>query len=181
MLSANQPFTTALIASNRRDFRYCWTWVKDRSTGFQNAKKQPMRQTEDIVVFGRPRYAPQGLVYLGKAFPAKAGKGGALLNGGLGAAHVREFTNYPRNLLEFAHDPNRVHPTQKPVALLEYLIRTYTQPGDLVLDNTMGSGSTGVAALNCGRRFIGIERDPGYFAIAKARIGTAAKHIKQAA
>jgi site-specific DNA-methyltransferase (adenine-specific) len=184
VLTAAQPFTTQVIASNLPDFKYCWYWDKKAVTGFANAKLQPLRCVEDVVVFyaSRPTYNPQGLVYLGKSRSNSATVGGDTVRtdtaasagkGSLrtaGAEYVQEWTNYPKQLLEVPRDRSRVHPTQKPVALMEYLIRTYTNPGDLVLDNCMGSGTTGVAALNTNRRFIGIERDPGYFAIARSRI-----------
>lgn len=184
VLTAAQPFTTQVIASNLPDFKYCWYWDKKAVTGFANAKLQPLRCVEDVVVFyaSRPTYNPQGLVYLGKSRSNSATVGGDTVRtdtvasagkGSLrtaGAEYVQEWTNYPKQLLEISRDRSRVHPTQKPVALMEYLIRTYTNPGDLVLDNCMGSGTTGLAAVNTGRRFIGIERDPGYFAICQSRI-----------
>ena len=184
VLTSAQPFTTALIASQMKRFRYCWYWSKKAVTGFANAKKQPLRCIEDIVVFYRspPTYNPQGLLRADSVRKNSASQGGDTLRtdvsassgkGALrtaGAQYVQEFTNYPRQLLEFGRDATRVHPTQKPVALFEYLIRTYTNEGETVLDNTMGSGTTGVACRNAVRRFIGIERDPGYFAIASARI-----------
>lgn len=184
VLTAAQPFTTALIASNLSEFRYCWYWDKRAVTGFANAKLQPLRCVEDVVVFyrSRPTYNPQGLLRISKTRSNSAKVGGDTVRtntvassgkGSLrtaGAEYVQEFTNYPKQLLEISRDREKVHPTQKPVALMEYLIRTYTNPGDVVLDNCMGSGTTGVAARNTGRRFIGIERDPGYFAICQERI-----------
>lgn len=183
VLTAAQPFTTALIASQMNRFRYCWYWSKKAVTGFANAKKQPLRCVEDVVVFYRalPTYNPQGLLPYNKVRKNSATDGGATVKGehvsnGRGSLRTaglereQEFTNYPRQLIEFARDASRVHPTQKPVALMEYLIRTYTNEGETVLDNTMGSGTTGVASRNTGRNFIGIERDPAYFAIASARI-----------
>jgi site-specific DNA-methyltransferase (adenine-specific) len=187
VLTAAQPFTTAMIASNLPEFRYCWYWDKKAVTGFANAKLQPLRCIEDVVVFygKRPTYNPQGLVRLGKTRANSAMVGGDSVRtdtaassgkGSLrtaGAEYVQEWTNYPKQLLEISRDRSRVHPTQKPVPLFEYLIRTYTNPGEVVLDCTMGSGTTGVAAVQSGRRFIGIERDPAYFAICQRRIETA--------
>jgi site-specific DNA-methyltransferase (adenine-specific) len=181
VLTASQPFTTALIASNMREFRYCWTWKKNRATGFANAKKQPLRQVEDVVVFYRaqPTYNPQGLVRINKT-RKNSTQGGQTIQGSavgsakgglrtIGAEYVQEFTGYPTAFLEFQSERGH-HPTQKPVALMEYLVRTYTNEGGTVLDNCMGSGTTGVACMNAGRRFIGMELDTEYFAIAQQRI-----------
>jgi len=183
VLFAAQPFTSALVMSNPKGYKHAWTWVKLRATGFQNAKKMPMRATEDVLVFDAGTYNPQGLVRCHKVCKNSKSAGGGNIRddiaestgkGGLrtpGKEYVQEFTNYPRNVLEYGLDEgSKVHPTQKPVALMEYLIRTYTNPGDTVLDNCMGSGTTGVACVNTGRSFIGIEKDEAYFALAKQRI-----------
>jgi site-specific DNA-methyltransferase (adenine-specific) len=184
VLTASQPFTTALISSNMREFRYCWVWVKSRVTGFANAKLQPLRCVEDVVVFyrSRPTYNPQGLVRIDAVRRNGASVGGDSLRGDTGASsnrgslrtagaeYVQEFTGYPRQVLSIGSESGTAHPTQKPVALMEYLIRTYTNEGEVVLDNCMGSGTTGVACANTGRRFIGIEREPKYFDIACRRI-----------
>ena len=184
VLTAAQPFTTQLIASQIERFRYLWYWMKPGVTGFANAKKQPLRCVEDIPVFYRslPTYNPQGLVYAPKVKKNGASVGGDTLRADVaesegrgslrtpGSEYVQEFTNYPRQTLEFTQTDKKVHPTQKPVALMEYLIRTYTDEGETVLDNCMGSGTTGVACKNTGRNFIGIERDPEYFRIASERI-----------
>lgn len=181
VLTASQPFTTALIASNYEDFRYCWYWKKAFGSGYQNAKKQPMRMIEDVAVFYRKtaQYNPQGLVAKHRVRRNNVGASRSIVGGAEGAGGLRtdgnewaqEWTNWPNNVLEFPSiTTGRIHPTQKPVALMEYLVRTYTNPGDIVLDNTMGSGSTGVAAVRCGRKFIGIERDPSYFKIAEDRV-----------
>lgn len=182
VLTASQPFTTALIASNTRDFRYCWYWNKSKVTGFANAKVQPLRCVEEVAVFyrTRPTYNPQGLVPFGKTVNKGRSAGGTTVQGvdigngrgalRSGADYVQEFTNYPRQALTIGSEGKTVHPTQKPVALMEYMLRTYTNPGDTVLDNCMGSGTTGVACGNTGRDFIGIERDPGYFEIARERV-----------
>lgn len=172
VLTAAQPFTTNLITSQIENFRYCWYWVKPGVTGFANAKKQPLRCVEDVAVFYRtsPAYFPQGLKPYGK-INKRSAPGEILGRTGVGSEpYVQEFTNYPRQTLEFGQTDKKVHPTQKPVALMEYLIRTYTIEGDTVLDNCMGSGTTGVACMNTGRRFIGIEREPTYFDICKNRI-----------
>lgn len=187
VLTSAQPFTTSVIASNLIGFRHSWTWVKPRPTGFQNAKKMPLRATEDVLVFEHGVYNPQGLIRVNKVMRNSRSAGGGNVRDDIaesagkgtlrtpGATYIQEFTNYPRDVLEFGMDEGlKLHPTQKPVALMEYLIRTYTNPGDTVLDNTMGSGTTGVAAVKSGRSFIGIERDPGYFKIASDRIRGAA-------
>lgn len=173
VLFAAQPFTTQLINSNMRDFRYCWYWRKSNVTGGIYSKVQPMRCIEDIVVFyrRRPTYNPQGLRKLdgGKVNAASRTN----IYGQKKNPSVQQYTGYPHHLLEFRKDAHQMHPTQKPVALLEYLIRTYTVPGETVLDNCMGSGSTGVACVNTGRDFIGIEKEKKYFDIAAARINDA--------
>jgi len=180
VFTACQPFTTRLGSSNLKELRYAWAWVKNYSTGFLNAKARPLRAHEDILVFyGRqPTYNPQ--FWYGK--PYKGGSGA----GGKGSDCYRPIARrttgspdgrrYPLSVLRIARDETHVHPTQKPVRLMEYMILTYSSPGDLVLDFTMGSGTTGVAAVATGRRFIGIERDPRYFRIACERIGGASGH-----
>ena len=171
VLFSAQPFTTKLIYSNLKNFKYCWYWLKPYSTGFCFAKYQPMRKIEDICVFYRKgcTYYPQGLKPIENAKTKQKRKGN--IYGGLDKAYTPKYTNYPTNILKFAGiNKNRLHPTQKPVDLLEYLIKTYTLPGEIVLDNCMGSGSTGEAALNTGRKFIGIEKDEHYFKIAKERL-----------
>ena len=182
VLTASQPFTTALIASNLAEFKYCWVWEKSKPTGFINAKNAPLKKHEDVVVFSRgaaannnPKrmtYFPQGLEPSGKRVKSKNdqddawGSRPSRNNDG----YVQEFKNYPASILRVPSESKTVHPTQKPVALMEYLIRTYTQEGETVLDNCMGSGTTGVACVNTGRRFIGIEKDDKYFQIATGRI-----------
>jgi site-specific DNA-methyltransferase (adenine-specific) len=185
VLTASQPFTSALITSNADWFAYCWYWNKQRVTGFANAKRQPLRCVEDVAVFylAAPTYNPQGLLAFGKTVNKGKSAGGSTVQGesigngsGLlrsGGDYVQEFTNYPRQVLAFPSEGRTVHPTQKPVALMEYLIRTYTNEGDTVMDNCMGSGTTGVACVNTRREFIGIERDAGYFQISSSRIENA--------
>lgn len=176
VLFAAQPFTTQLINSNLKQFRYCWYWLKNTPTGFTFAKFQPMRKVEDICVFYRgaaPTYNPQGLQVVNNPKPKRrlnfkpdtVYKMDTLMQ-----EHTPKYSNYPKNVLQF-NTERGLHPTQKPVPLLEYLVRTYTNPGDTVLDNCMGSGSTGVAVKRVGgRHFIGIEQDAGYFEIARQRI-----------
>ena len=183
VLTASQPFTSALIMSQIDRFKYVWVWDKVAVTGFANAKRQPLRNVEDVCVFGigQQTYNPQGLTVMNKLRKNSATVGGATVKGqhlSNGKGNLRtpglernqEFTNYPRQLLSISRDSDKLHPTQKPVALFEYLIRTYTNEGDTVMDNCMGSGTTAIAAENTGRRWIGIERDPGYFGAACERI-----------
>ena len=177
VLFSAQPFTTQLIQSNRKDFRYTWYWVKNQATGFTFAKYQPMRKVEDICVFyrNRPTYNPQGLVEIKnpKARKKRAYDKEYIYNmDPLLQEYTSRFKNYPKNVLQF-NTERGLHPTQKPVPLLEYLVRTYTNPGDTILDNCMGSGSTGVAVkrVGGGRKFIGIEQNAVYFDIAQKRIG----------
>lgn len=173
VLTACQPFTSALVMSNAKAFKTSWVWNKKQSGGFATAKYHPLKVTEDILVFGfgTVKYNP----IMRKGVMRK--KGGSSkkneIQSGLKPAHwTRNDDYYPINIIEMVNDRiGKVHPTQKPVALMEYLIRTYTDEGDTVLDNTMGSGTTGVACLNTGRNFIGIEQDPGYYAIAAKRLG----------
>lgn len=174
VLFAAQPFTTELIASNKKAFRYCWYWLKNQPTGFAYARYQPMRKVEDICVFyrKRPTYNPQGLEAIqGKLQQKKPPSRESVYQmTSLQKEYVQRFTNYPKNVLQF-NTERGLHPTQKPVPLLEYLVKTYTNPGDTILDNCMGSGSTGVAVKRVGgRHFIGIEQNPEYFSIARERI-----------
>ena len=178
VLFGSQPFTTELNHSNLKMFRYEWIWLKNNSTGFQLANKMPLKKHETISVFYKklPSYNPQGLIPYGKVNRrGSCGNGGHLANEV--NKYVQQFTNYPTQILEFGYDKDKFHPTQKPVALLEYLIKTYTNPGEVVLDNCMGSGSTGVACVNTGRRFIGIELDNGYFDVAEKRITEATEQM----
>ena len=169
VMTASQPFTTTLIASNRKMFKYCWYWKKNRATGVLNAKKQPLREIEEIVVFNVKQYNPQGLIEVNQ--PSRNSKKDYDNYGsGTCKSYVQKYTNYPRQVLEFDSIQRTVHPTQKPVALMEYLIKTYTNEGETVLDFTMGSGTTGVACKNLNRNFIGIELDEQYFKIAQERI-----------
>ena len=184
VLFSAQPFTTKLIHSNLKQFRYCWYWVKPQVTGFALAKKQPLRVIEDICVFYKkqPNYNPQGLIQLEKpkTKTRNTKQTDKLYSSSLENEYTSKFTNYPKQTLFYSREAkNRLHPTQKPVLLLEYLIKTYTNEGETVLDNCMGSGSTGVACINTNRRFVGIEKDNKYFEIAKQRIETAAFSLQR--
>lgn len=186
VLTASQPFTTTLAASNLQWFRYEWIWVKNRPTNFAHAKNKPMKKHENVLVFSegttvhasqsknRMPYYPQGLsdIIEKKTVEKKTSElTDAFFQGRKShGKFVREKTGYPNSILEFSTDQLGLHPTAKPIALMEYLIHTYTNEGDVVLDNCMGSGTTGVACMNTGRSFIGVEMDEGYFQIAKKRI-----------
>ena len=174
VMTASQPFTSVLVCSNLSMFAYEWVWVKSKITGVLNAKKMPVRKHESVLVFCDRKctgtYNAQGLVRKGTVTK----QGGNSDNYGNRSSddYVQEFTNWPRDVLEIKSEGNTVHPTQKPVALMEYLIKTYTNEGETVLDFTFGSGTTGVACANLNRKFIGIEMDDKYFDIAKERILT---------
>ena len=172
VMTAAQPFTTTLIASNINMFKYCWVWEKNRATNFIHAKRRPLAAHEDIVVFmsGKLFYNPQKTTGHKPTSAAKGCSQGTIYHG----KNIRDYaggdtTRFPRTVLKFDCERG-LHPTQKPVALMEYIIKTYTNEGETVLDFTMGSGTTGVACANTGRKFIGIELDRGYFKIARDRI-----------
>lgn len=174
IFTAAQPFTTQLIRSNHKEFRYCWYWVKNQVTGFPFAKVQPLRCVEEVAVFYRrkPTYNPQGLVALEKPIVARGKKQtdkSVYRTGGLEKTTVQRYTGYPRQVLTFPCQREGLHPTQKPVALFEYLVRTYTEPGQLVLDCCMGSGTTKVACRNAGRDYVGFEIDAGFYETAIKR------------
>ena len=191
-LTADQPFTSMLILSNLDWFKYEWIWKKQKTTGFLLANYRPMKETEDVVIFSpggaaaasrngkNMTYNPQGLIEkkvkkknnakrLGKFLhnPEHMGSNNKLLHE---TEYEQKWTNYPSEIIEFGLDRNVIHPTQKPVALMEYLIKTYSNEGDTVLDNCMGSGTTGVACKKTNRKFIGIEKEAEYFTEAKERI-----------
>ena len=178
VLFGSEPFSSALRISSIKNYKYDWVWQKS-PTGFLNAKKMPMKSVENIIVFYNklPTYNPQGITKIkNKTIRNHSTKiertqiGLSTHNGGrLKKSYVQSFTGYPNQTLVFSNDKG-FHPTQKPVPLLEYLIKTYTNEGETVLDFTMGSGSTSVACVNTNRNFIGIELDEKYFEIAKKRI-----------
>lgn len=174
VLTATQPFTSALVMSNLTEFKYAWVWEKPLGTGHLNSKKQPLRNHEDLVVFYRnqPIYNPQ--MTEGEPYRYQSGRASQNWGSQVSVLTENEGWRYPLTVQKFIQDKEKIHPTQKPVALMEYLIRTYTNPGMIVLDNCMGSGTAGVACINTGRQFIGIERDPEYFKIAQNRILEAA-------
>jgi len=171
LFTSAQPFTTSLISSNIENYRYAWYWKK-RPVNFLNAKKQPLRNIEDISVFCRttPPYYPQGLV---ERLRKNKRSNSTETNGKHGNSNTSTHTNYPTQVIEITTGERGLHPTQKPVSLFEYLIRTYTNEGELVLDNTAGSGTTAIAAINAKRRWCCIERDEEY---ANAAIDRIKKH-----
>ncbi len=169
VLFSSQPFTSKLISSNITNYKYTWYWIKNIKGNYLNAKRQPLRQLEEINVFYKHNYYPQGLKKYNKI--GKRGSGAKTTLTNYSNRWFQENTGYPSNVLYYDLDIDKYHPTQKPVALCEYLIKTYTNEGETVLDNCMGSGTTGVACKNLNRNFIGIELDEGYFKIAKERIG----------
>ena len=182
VLFGNEPFSSRLRCSNLKLFKYDWIWKKSKVCGFLNAKNAPLRECEIISVFSKGKtsngnknnmkYYPQGLIEVNKikdstsrntdtvigTRPSRKGK------------YISKYTGYPKTILEFQNERKQIHPTQKPIALLEYLIRTYTNENETVLDNCMGSGSTGIACLKTNRNFIGIEKDDKYFDVAYNRI-----------
>ena len=181
VFTAQTPFDKVLGCSNLPLLRYEWIWKKNVSTGFMNANKMPLKIHENVLVFyrERPTYNPQFTA----GRPYKMKRGGKTDTGGnygkvgieVRTPTVNDGKRYPNTILEFSREVG-LHPTQKPVSLFEYLVRTYTNPGDLVLDCCMGSGTTGVACIRAGRRFIGIELDPVYFTTAEIRLSEEEKH-----
>lgn len=175
VLFGSEPFSSLLRGSNLHQFKYDWIWDKPKGTGFLNAKKQPLRGHETVSVFcdGAAPYFPQ----MTAGHMRKVSFRGKHLQTDVygemaGDYHYDSTERYPRSVITFSSDTqiSSFHPTQKPVALLEYLVLTYTKEGDTVLDFTMGSGTTGVACARTGRSFVGIEIDEGYFDIACERI-----------
>lgn len=173
VLTAAQPFTSLLVMSNIKQFKYDWCWKKPKGTGHLNAKKQPMRDKENVLVFYnvQPTYNPQ--FKPGTPYKDKAGKDhskSTSMTGSYGKyTNYRENNSgfrYPKQVIEFpVVERNTLHPTQKPVELFEYLIKTYTNEGDTVLDNCAGSGTTGIVCKNLNRKFILIEKDPTYYKV----------------
>jgi len=173
VLFASQPFTSTLVCSNLKMFKYSWVWEKEQGVNFQLAKKQPLKVHEDVCVFytSQKTYNPQGLqdCEIVKSNKGKGGNLGHCSSETKRRTYKQTKTGYPRTVQKFLRDRGQ-HPTQKPVALIEYLIRTYTNEGETVLDFTMGSGTTGVACVNTNRKFVGFELDETYFQIAEKRI-----------
>lgn len=178
VLFATPPFNARLAAYNIKNFRYSWYWEKPH-TGQLNAKRMPLKNVEEIMVFykSQPTYNPQ-FEYAEPYVITRTGyKGSQCYGKQKDHTTVSDGKRYPKQILKYSHDKERQHPTQKPIQLLEYLIKTYTNSGETVLDNCMGSGSTGVACVNTNRNFIGIELDENYFGIAKDRINKAVEEL----
>ena len=192
VLFGNEPFSSTLRVRALDIYKYDLKWVKSKTTGFANANYRPMNKYEDLMIFSNANasaggkknpmcYNPQGLVESNAVKKNSKNRHGLVMkdtnnigqNNSFsqdGAEYIQKFSGYPMNILYFDNPPKYVHPTQKPVALLEYLICTYSNESGIVLDNCMGSGSTGVACINTNRQFIGYELDEGYFKTAKNRI-----------
>jgi site-specific DNA-methyltransferase (adenine-specific) len=196
VLTASQPFTTDLIQSNRDWFKYCWVWEKSIAGGVFNCKHRPLKAHEDVVVFSPAsaangsanpmKYRPQGVLPgRRKRYQAQDRDSSFVSSRPAYPAHYDDQgSNYPRSILKIGNhngafwgrtEKATQHATQKPVALMEYLVRTYSDEGDTVLDNCLGSGTTGVACVNTGRKFIGIEIKPEFFAVAEHRIREASE------
>jgi site-specific DNA-methyltransferase (adenine-specific) len=190
VLFSQEPFTSLLVCSNLKMWKYNWIWEKDNATNFLNSHYQPMKITEDICVFGTGAtsytkksetmiYNPQfseGKPYVivsgqqkSNSAVVRAGKSSGREDIG-GYKSESDGKRYPKNLIKFNRDKEKLHPTQKPVTLIEYLIKTYSNEGDLVLDNCMGSGTTAVASINTNRKYIGFEKDEEYYNIAIKRV-----------
>ena len=195
VLFSDEPFTSNLIRSNSKNFRYKWIWAKSKCSNFQNARRMPMKHHEEICVFYRklPTYNPQwwfSTPY--KAENRKRGTTSEWLGSKVGEAYggsIRDYVvtagsedgrRYPQSILNFPCEGKKYHPTQKPVALCEYLIKTYTNEEEIVLDNCFGSGTTLVAAKNTNRRYIGFELEARYFKTACERLGDSVKVLQQA-
>ena len=187
VMTASQPFTSALIMSNIEMFKYCWYWNKVLPRGHLNAKKMPLRAIEEIAVFYSkpPTYNPQKTQghkrKVARTIYSKAGNGEQVYGKETRDTFYDSTERYPTGILEIstANQLGKVHPTQKPVALMSYLIRTYTNPNDTILDFAMGSGSTGVACIQENRNFIGIELLQEYVNIAEERIEQEIKRMRQ--
>ena len=182
--TAQMPFTAYLISTNYEDFKYTLVWEKSKATGYLNAKKQPMRAHEDIVVFYKKQCTYNPHMTNGEPYNKGCAVRDTLAYGKQEkAVLVKNDTGlrYPRSVQYFvtAESEGKLHPTQKPVALFEWLVKTYTNKNDVILDPCMGSGTTAIACINTNRQFIGFEKDPEYFAIAKRRIVEALDAPKQ--
>lgn len=172
VLTAQTPFDKILGVSNLKILRYEWIWEKNKATGHLNAKKMPMKAHENVLVFYKklPIYNPQGLIKKKEPTIRRGGRGNGTNYGKSDKDAIQVYENYPRDILKFDMDKATSHPTQKPIALFEYLIKTYTNEGETVLDNCIGSGTTAIACMNTNRNFIGFELDEGYCNIANERI-----------
>ena len=178
VLTSSQPFSSALIYKNLDIYRHSWVWEKNNSADYANANCRPMKIHEEVLVFSfahdvapakvKMIYNPQGLIPVNK--PNRRGRHSETTGHFRENEYIQKYTNYPTTILRFASDKDKIHSTQKPVALFEYLIETYSNEGDLVLDNCIGSGTTAIACINTKRKFIGFENDNTYFELANKRI-----------
>lgn len=181
VLTASQPFTSMLVMSNLKMFKYEWVWEKNNTTGHLNVKARPLKQHENILVFSdgsatstriSMKYNPQGVIKINESKKnTSIPYCGNRKSRATGTTFLMSGKNYPKSVLRFCLENTKLHPTQKPVALFEYLIKTYTNEGETVLDNCAGSGTTAIACLNLNRNYICYEKDKGYFDIATKRIG----------
>lgn len=187
VLFGTEPFSSTLRVSNKQWYRYDWIWKKERGSNWQNCKYQPMKNFENIMVFSKKKHVYNPIFWYSKPYHTKEGKRKNRIEGlsksGNYANHRTETINkdgkrYPLATLEFKRDSSRLHPTQKPIDLLEYLIKTYSTENDIILDNCIGSGSTCIAAINTNRHFIGIELLEKYVNIANKRIENAYRKRK---
>ncbi len=181
-LTASQPFTSRLVESNINLFKYEWVWEKSRTAGFLNANNAPLKKHESVLVFSkgttangskrRMSYFPQGLKEINEVKKSVKQNNDTVVGSrpSRNKPYIAKYTGYPNSILRFNNEPKQIHPAQKPVALFEYLIKTYTNEGETVLDNCMGSGTTAIACLNTNRNYIGFELDATYFDIANKRI-----------
>jgi site-specific DNA-methyltransferase (adenine-specific) len=190
VLTATEPFSSYLRLSNIKLYKYDWKWIKSKVGNFLNCKNSPMKKYEDIVVFSKGnvanrskilmQYHPQGLVEINKQCNNfKKSRNGTTIEERPSRQkdYVQKYTGYPNNILEFKSEDG-LHPTQKPIGLLEYLIKTYTSEGEIVLDNCAGSFSTGIACINTGRKFIGYELEEKYFEVGKKRLEEKVRHLQ---
>lgn len=189
VLTASQPFTSALIMSNIKMFKYCWIWEKSKVGNIFNCKNAPQKNYEDVCVFSygkiangsknMMKYSPQGLMDVNKKC-SNVNKGRKETTIGVRPSRLSDYTqkntNYPRQIIKFSNETKNIHPTQKPVALFEYLIKTYTNEGETVLDNCSGSGTTAIACINTNRNYICIEKEKTYFDKSVERVE---KHLSQ--
>jgi site-specific DNA-methyltransferase (adenine-specific) len=176
VLTASQPFTSALVMSNPKMFRCSWVWEKEQGVNFLMARKQPMKVHEDVLVFSnaQPIYKP--VMTHGKPYISGKGTSGDVTGNVIKKQTANLGSRYPRTVIKIKRETG-LHPTQKPVSLFEYLIKTYTNEGDTVLDNCAGSGTSGVACINTNRKYILIEKEEKYFEICKQRVNDAVESI----
>ena len=178
VMTSMNPFTSLLISKNYDSYKYEWIWRKQQGTGFLNAKKQPLRNHEQIIVFyeNQPTYNPQ--MTEGKPYKCQSGRASSNYNEQISVLTDNKGERYPLSVLDFKYNKDKLHPTQKPVELFEYMIKTYTNEGNTVLDCCAGSGTTAIACINTNRNYIVIEKDAGYFKIIQDRIKQSSKPLE---